>query len=86
MMGLTWWKVATGYHKRSIAENTIYRLKQLFGASLASRKLVTQQSEVHARLAAMNIMTDLDCSVGLKVNLLDGTLVSVVIYAPTPQK
>jgi hypothetical protein len=64
----------------------MYRLKQLLVLHWRIRKLVTQQSEVHARLAAMNIMTDLDCSVGLKVNLLGGTLVSVAIYAPTPQK
>ena len=69
MMGLTWWKVATGYHKRSIAENIMYRLKQLFGASLASRKLVTQQSEVHARLAAMNIMTYLGMPISIRIGL-----------------
>ena len=69
MMGLTCWKVATGYHKRSIAENTMYRLKQLFGASLASRKLATQRSEVHAQLAAMNIMTYLGMPISVRVGL-----------------
>lgn len=59
MMGLTWWK----------AENTMYRLKQLFGASLASRKLVTQQSEVHARLTAMNIMTYLGMPISVRIGL-----------------
>ena len=57
MMGLAWWKVETGYHKLSIAENAMYRLKQLFGGSLASRKFITQESEIHARLAAMETMT-----------------------------
>jgi hypothetical protein len=56
-ISLAWWKIATGYHKRSIAENAMYRLKQLFGASLASRKFETQEVEIHARLAAMNTMT-----------------------------
>ena len=59
MMGLTWWK----------AGNTMYRLKQLFGTSLASRKLVTQQSEVHARLTAMNIMTYLGMPISVRVGL-----------------
>ena len=69
MMGLAWWKVATGYHKRSIAENAMYRLKQLFGASLASRKLATQTSEVHARLAAMNTMTYLGMPISVRVGV-----------------
>ena len=55
--GMAEWKKASGYHCRSIAENAMYRLKQLFGDSLASRLFETQVSEVHARLAAMNVMT-----------------------------
>ena len=69
MMGLSWWKVVTGYHKRSIAENAMYRLKQLFGTSLASRQFITQESEVHARLAAMNIMTYLGMPVSVRVRV-----------------
>jgi hypothetical protein len=68
-MGLAWWKVATGYHKRSIAENAMYRLKQLFGASLASRKFKTQEVEVHARLAAMNMMTYLGMPISVRVGV-----------------
>jgi hypothetical protein len=69
MMGLALWKVAIGYHKRSIAENAMYRLKQLFGASLASRKFETQEIEVHARIAAMNTMTYLGMPVSVRVGV-----------------
>lgn len=51
------WKRDTGYHRRSLAENAMYRLKQLFGDTLASRLFEAQVNEVHARLAAMNRMT-----------------------------
>jgi hypothetical protein len=55
--GMAAWKEESGYHRRSIAENTLYRLKQLFGDSLASRLFETQVTEVHTRIAAMNVMT-----------------------------
>jgi hypothetical protein len=51
------WKRDTGYHRRSLAENAMYRLKQLFGDRLASRQFEAQVNEVHVRLAAMNRMT-----------------------------
>ena len=50
------WKKIAGYHRRSLAENAMHRLKQLFGDRLASRLFETQVTEVHARVAAMNIM------------------------------
>ncbi|MFA5922457.1 MAG: hypothetical protein WC856_14400 [Methylococcaceae bacterium] len=43
--------------RRSIAKNIMYRLKQLFGDSLASRLFETRVTEVHAHIAAMNVMT-----------------------------
>lgn len=55
--GLSAWKRAVGYHRRSLAENAIYRLKQLFGDRLASRRFETQVTEVHIRVAGLNIMT-----------------------------
>ena len=69
LIGMTMWKVITGYHKRSIAENAMYRLKQLFGTSLASRKFLTQEAEVHARIAAMNTMTYLGMPISVRVGV-----------------
>ena len=70
--GMAAWKEATGYHRRSIAENAMYRFKQLFGDKLASRIFETQVVEVHARVAAMNIMTYL----GMPVSVCVGTTVA----------
>lgn len=66
-IGMEAWKKKTGYHSRSIAENAMYRLKQLFGDRLASRIFETQVVEVHARLAAMNVMTYLGMPVSVRV-------------------
>lgn len=65
--GLAEWKQSTGYHRRSIAENGMYRLKQLFGDHLASRLFETQVTEVHVRVAAMNVMTYLGMPVSIRV-------------------
>lgn len=70
--GMAEWKEESGYHRRSIAENTMYRLKQLFGDSLASRLFETQVTEVHTRSAAMNVMTYL----GMPVSVRVGTILS----------
>ncbi len=43
------------------------RLKQLFGDKLASRVFETQVVEVHARIAAMNVMTYLGMPVSVRV-------------------
>lgn len=65
--GMAGWKRSSGYHRRSIAENAMYRLKQLFGDHLASRLFETQVTEVHARIAAMNVMTYLGMPVSVRV-------------------
>lgn len=61
------WKKSSGYHQRSLAENAMYRLKQLFGDHLASRVFESQVTEVHARIAAMNVMTYLGMPVSVRV-------------------
>ena len=65
--GLEAWKNESGYHQRSLAENAMYRLKQLFGDHLNSRLFETQVVEVHARIAAMNIMTSLGMPVSVPI-------------------
>jgi len=61
------WKISTGYHQRSLAENAMYRLKQLLGDRLSSRLFETQVTEVHVRVAAMNIMTALGMPISVRV-------------------
>lgn len=65
--GLAEWKKAVGYHRRSLAENGIYRLKQVFGERLISRLFETQVTEVHVRVAALNIMTYLGMPVSMPI-------------------
>lgn len=67
--GMPAWQEATGYHRRSLAENAIYRFKQIFGDRLASRLFETQVTEVHARVTAMNTMTALGMPVSVRVGV-----------------
>jgi hypothetical protein len=53
------WKQHGGYHRRSLAETAMFRLKTLFGGHLKNHRFETQTTEAYARLAAMNIMTRL---------------------------
>ena len=62
-------KRATGYHRRRRAENARDRLKQLSGDSLASRLFETQVTEVHARSAALRVMTYLGMPSSVRVGV-----------------
>ena len=53
------WKRDSGYHRRSIAETTIFRLKTIFGDHLSARLTATQDVQVNLRCRALNIMTHL---------------------------
>jgi hypothetical protein len=62
------WKVESGYYRRSLAENGIFRLKRIFGPMLATRLLAHQQCEVRIRCAALNTMTALGMPVSHKMS------------------
>lgn len=53
------WKKNSGYHVRSLAETTMFRLKTIFGGELSARLLETQTSQAFVRCAALNKMTHL---------------------------
>ena len=53
------WKEEVHYHRRSLVETAVFRMKTIFGASISSRKLSTQATEVFIRGAALNRMTAL---------------------------
>ena len=67
---LSAWKRAGGYHRRSRADNPIYRLKPLCGDGLASRRFATAVTEVHARVAAFKGMTYLGIPVSMAVGVI----------------
>jgi hypothetical protein len=51
------WKKNSGYHVRSLAETTMFRLKTIFGDNLSTRLLETQTTQALVRCAALNKMT-----------------------------
>ncbi|WP_143467566.1 transposase, partial [Leptolyngbya ohadii] len=50
------WKQDSGYHRRSIAETTMFRLKTILGGNLSARKFDNQAVELFIKCAALNRM------------------------------
>lgn len=61
------WKKESGYHVRSLAETTMFRLKTIFGNRLSARLMETQTSQAVIRCAALNRMTHLGMPQSYKV-------------------
>jgi len=53
------WKQESGYHRRSLAETTFFRLKTIFGPAVSSRHFPQQATELFLQVAALNRMTHL---------------------------
>lgn len=53
------WKKDVGYHRRSLAETTMYRMKQTFGPRLKNRTLINQKTESRVRCKILNRFTRL---------------------------
>lgn len=51
------WKVEIGYHRRSLVEAAMYRLKTSFGGVLKNRLLKNQQTEARLRCKIINRFT-----------------------------
>lgn len=51
------WKRDYEYHRRSLAEVAVFRLKMVFGASAGARSFAGQASQLPVRCAALNRMT-----------------------------
>jgi IS5 family transposase len=58
-LGVKGWKKKSGYHRRSLVETAIFRLKTIFTDRLRSREVERQVTEVRVRCAALNRMTEL---------------------------
>ncbi|MET0624124.1 MAG: hypothetical protein ABW250_14160 [Pyrinomonadaceae bacterium] len=54
------WKKEAGYHRRSLAETAMMRLKTIFSDRLKSREWRRQETELRVRRAALNRMTALE--------------------------
>jgi len=51
------WKKDSRYHRRSLSETAMFRLKQIFSSQLRSRKLSSQGVELKIRVSMLNKMT-----------------------------
>ena len=59
------WKKLKGYHRRSLVETTMYRIKQITGSNLRSRNLENQSVEACIRCLVINKMTGLGMPFGM---------------------
>ncbi|HHI5550495.1 TPA: IS5 family transposase [Vibrio parahaemolyticus] len=53
------WKKRYGYHKRSLSETAMFRVKQLLGGRLSLRNYNAQVGETYAMIKALNKLTGL---------------------------
>jgi hypothetical protein len=58
-VGRDGWKKEAGYHRRSLAETAMMRLKTIFSDRLKAREWRRQETELRVRCAALNRMTGL---------------------------
>lgn len=58
-VGRKMWKQQSQYHRRSLVETAMMRVKTIFGSSLSSRRFNNQATEMSVRCAALNRMTQL---------------------------
>ncbi|NOY28975.1 MAG: hypothetical protein GXP28_02005 [Planctomycetes bacterium] len=53
------WKESVGYHRRSLAETSMFRMKNTFGGELKNRKFTNQVTEVAVRCKILNLFVTL---------------------------
>lgn len=58
-LGRRQWKVVSGYHQRSLVENTMFRFKTIFGDKVLSREDSRQRTELKLGLSLLNRMFQL---------------------------
>lgn len=56
-VGRKQWKKEVGYHRRSLAETQMFRMKTIFGERVSARQFAGQATQVLVRCAALNRMT-----------------------------
>jgi hypothetical protein len=66
-IGRAAWKEESGYHRRSLGETAMFRMKTLFGAGVSSRGDGQRATEVGVRCRALNLMTHQGMPVTVRV-------------------
>jgi hypothetical protein len=67
-LGRKEWKIKTGYHRRSLAETAMFRLKTLLGNRFSTRKLEHQKVEAAIWCEIINKMTALGMPNSIAIN------------------
>lgn len=65
-IGRAAWKREIGYHRRSLAETAMFRLKTLFGGKLKARSFTGQTTESYLQVDVLNRMTRLGMPVSVE--------------------
>jgi IS5 family transposase len=58
-VGRAVWKRESGYHRRSLAETVMFRLKTIFSERVTARRFAGQAAQLLVRCAALNRLTQL---------------------------
>jgi hypothetical protein len=61
------WKRTSGYHRRSLAETQVFRVKMIFGERVSARSFEGQAAQMLVRCATLNRMTHLGMPDSYKV-------------------
>ncbi len=61
------WKRESGYHRRSLAETQVFRVKTIFGGRVSARSFSGQAAQMLVRCATLNRMTHLGMPDSFKV-------------------
>ena len=65
--GRAGWKRESGYHRRSLAETAVFRVKMIFGERVRARSFTGQAAQLLVRCATLNRMTHLGMPDSYKV-------------------
>ena len=66
-LGPKLWKQLSGYHKRSLVETAMSRLKRFFGSRLKNRSFKHQEVESYLRCSLINHFTELGMPISIKI-------------------
>jgi len=66
-LGREEWYATSGYSRRSLVENTVFRYKTVFGTVMRSRSLVGQRMEASLACKILNTMTGLGMPDSIRV-------------------
>ena len=73
------WKTASGYHRHSLAETLMYRLKMLPGRELAAQAIAAQATEVVVRVSVLNCMTALARPHSVRMTKIQSGIEQIVV-------